>query len=284
MAAQDYSSSALILKIRTILPNLRKSEQTVANYIIQHPDEVIYLSVAALAENCSVSEPTVIRTCRGLGFSGYQDLKVTLAQSIATPLAANREEILPDDDMSQVINKVFNETSHSLQYTHDTIGVESMQKAVEALSSARRIYIFGLGGSAPVAMDFQHKLLRFGLNATAFTDPHLQAICGAYCTSEDLVFAISHSGSSLNVVKNTKKAKEHSAKVVTLTNLGRSPLSKLADIALFTASDETKYRIVALSSRIAELTILDSLYTYMAIRSENIKSMKVEKAMEDLKY
>ena len=284
MVSQEVSSSALILKIQQLLPTLSRSEQSVATYIVQHPDEVIYLSVAALAENCSVSDPTVIRTCRTLGFSGYQDLKVTLAQSIATPLMSKREEVLPEDDMQQVINKVFTETTHTLQFTRDTLRWESMQDAANALMQTHRIHIFGLGGSGSVAMDLQHKMMRLGFNAVAYTDPHLQAIAAANCQPGDVVFAISHSGSSRNVVANAKHAKSQGAKIISLTNLGSSPLTKLSDISLFTASDETRYQIVAISSRIAELTIIDSLYTYIAVRSENIKSMRVEKAMENLKY
>lgn len=284
MASSEPSSPALILKIQQLLPMLTKSEKAVANYIIQHPEAIINLSLLELAENCSVSEASVVRACQKLGFSGYQNMKVSLAQSVVTPLAANSEEVTVDDDPAQVINKVFSSTAHSLQFSRDIFHPEDLLTAVSLLESARRIEIYGLGGSGPIAMDLQHKLMRLGLNATAYTDPHLQAISAAHCTPDDLVFAISHSGSSKNVVSNTKTAKWNGAKVITLTNLGHSPLNKLGDVQLFTASEETKYRIVALSSRIAELTILDSIYTYMAVRSESIRSMCVEKAMDDLKY
>lgn len=280
----EASVPAVVLQIKQLLPALSKSEKCVASYVMEHPDEVIYLSVAALAENCGVSDPTVVRTCQKLGFSGYQDLKVTLAQSVASPLVANAEEISADDDIQQVINKVFTDTVHTLQFTHNTINAESLKQAAEALMKARKIMIFGLGGSGPVAMDLQHKLMRLGLDATAYTDPHLQAISIAYCGKDDVVFAISHSGSSRNVVINANHAKKQGASVISLTSLGSSPLTKLADICLFTASEETKYRIVAISSRIAELTIIDSIYSYIAVRSKKAKSMKVEKAMDELKY
>ena len=154
----------------------------------------------------------------------------------------------------------------------------------EVLQGARRIAIFGVGASGAIASDLQHKLQRLDLNAQAYVDSHLQALSAAYLTEEDVVLAISHSGSSRVVVDNVRIAKENGAKVITLTNIGRSPLSKLADISLFTASQETKFRILAISSRIAELTILDCIYTYIALHTDGANSMKVEKAMENLKY
>ena len=284
MAEHDSNLPSLVLKMKKLMPSFSKSERAVAEYIVKHPEEVIYLSIAALAENSGVSDPTVVRTCQKLGFSGYQSLKVTLAQDIVNPLQSVHEEVSPDDDMQKIISKVFQGTIHALKFTHDTLSSADVEAAAKALMGARKVLIFGLGGSGPIAMDIQHKLLRLGMDAVAYTDPHLQALTSAYVEDGDVVFAISHSGSSKSIVDNARKAKDNGASIISLTSMGRSPLSKLADVSIYTASSETRYRIVAISSRIAELTIIDSIYTYIAMRSEGIKSMKVEKAMEDLKY
>ena len=284
MAANESATPAVVLKIQELIPTLSKSEKRVANYIIEHPDQVITLSVAALADAAGVSDPTVVRACKRLGFVCYQDLKVTLAQSIVTPLHNIHEQIAPDDDIQKIVSKVFNSAIHTLQYTHDNLQSGDVQNAAELLMSARRVFIFGIGASGAIAFDLQHKLLRLGMDACTYVDAHLQAITSAYCTSEDVVVAISHSGSSKIVIDNVRMAKENGAKVISLTSFGRSPLSKMADICLYTASMETKYRILAISSRIAELTIIDSIYTYIAMRCDSIKQMKVEKAMKDLKY
>ena len=284
MPQKDTAAPALVLKIEELLPSLSKSEQSVGAYIVQHPDEVINLSVAALAENAKVSEPTVVRACRRLGFTGYQDLKVTLAQSIVTPMQSVHEQVTAGDDMQTLASKVFGSATHTLEFTYDTLNAADLEAAAKLLMSARRILIFGAGASGAIVSDAQHKLLRLGLNANAYTDPHLQAMTASYATADDVIFAISHSGSSRIVVDNVQLAKNNGAHVISLTNIGRSPLSKLADICLYTASRETKYRILAVSSRIAELTIIDCIYTYIAIRSQNSKDLKVEKAMEWLKY
>ena len=99
--------SALGFKIRSMIPELSKSEALVAEYIAACPEEVINLSVSALADSCGVSEPTVVRACRNLGFSGYQALKIALIQSISAPVAFAGEEVTAEDSMASAIQKVF---------------------------------------------------------------------------------------------------------------------------------------------------------------------------------
>ena len=172
----------------------------------------------------------------------------------------------------------------ALQFTRDMLEPETLAAAAQMLMNARKIVIFGLGGSAPVAMDLHHKLLRLGLNAAVYTDPHLQGIACNYLDERDAVLAVSHSGSSRCVVDSTQIAKHRGAKVISLTSAGKNPLSKLADISLSTHSKETKYRVVSIASRVAALTIADSIYTYIAMRTDGAKSLQIEKSMESLKY
>ena len=277
MAVQNTSLAALLLRIENSLPNLSKSERKVAEYIRGNPRGIIDLSVAALADACGVSDPTVVRAYKKLGFSGYEDLKLTLAQATVSPDEIIHEEISAEDSVQAVRDKVF-------QFTRDMLEPETLAAAAQLLMNARKIVIFGLGGSAPVAMDLHHKLLRLGLNAAVYTDPHLQVIACNYLDERDAVFAVSHSGSSRCVVDSTQTAKHRGAKVISLTSAGKNPLSKLADISLNTNSKETKYRVVSIASRVAALTIADSIYTYIAMRTDGAKSLQIEKSMESLKY
>ena len=281
MAAED---SALIFKIRKLIPELSKSEALVADYISCNPDEVINLSVSALADCCGVSEPTVIRACRNIGFTGYQALKIALIQSLNSPVQRAGEEVRAKDSMQSAIGKVFAAAVDAVNLTRDNIDQSAMENAAEALLRARRIFIFGVGGSAAVASDVQHKFSRLGLDAVAYSDMNLQAIVSAFAKKEDVVFAISHSGSSKAVVDNTQIAKSNGATVISLSSMGKSPLTELADISLFTSANETRYRIVAISSRIAELTIIDTLYSYMSFRTGNEENLKIEKVIEDQMY
>ena len=276
--------SALSFRIRSMIPELSKSEATVAEYIAANPEEVINLSVSALADCCGVSEPTVVRACRNLGFSGYQACKIALIQSTSNTVQFAGEEVTAEDSMSAAIQKVFGAAADAVFLTRNSLDPAVLEKAAETLLKAKRIYIFGVGGSAAVAADVQHKFLRLGLDAQALSDVNLQTMTAAFAGKQDVVFAISHSGSSKVVVDNTQLAKSNGAFVISLSSMGKSPLTELADITLHTAANETRYRIVAISSRIAELTIVDTLYSYMSFRARRADNLIIEKAIEDQMY
>jgi DNA-binding MurR/RpiR family transcriptional regulator len=219
-----------------------------------------------------------------MGFSGYQALKIALIKSAENTIAYSGEEVLAEDDMKLSIQKVFGAANDAINLTRDSLDTKAMEKAADMLINAKRILIFGVGGSAAVAADVQHKFLRLGFNAQALSDLNMQAISAAYAGEGDVIFAISHSGSSKVVVDNASLAAKNGAKVISLSSMGKSPLTEIADISLFTAANETRYRIVAISSRIAELTIIDTLYSYMAFRTGKAENLTIEKAIEDQMY
>lgn len=268
MSAQKKAVPALILKMNALLPTLSKSEQKVVQYIMENSDEVIYLALTELAENSGVSDPTVVRTYQKLGFNSYQDLKVTLAKDIVSPLRIIQQEVLPDDSIQVMIDKVFQSTIHTLTYTHNTINAADMESAAKTILEAKRFFIFGSGSTSPLAFNFQYKLMRLGINAITHCDPHLQAIAATYMDKGDVIFSISQSGSSKSIVDNSRLGKQNGATLIALTNLGRTPLSKLAHIHLYTASTEARYRVVVQPSRIAQDTLIDVLCTYIAVHRD----------------
>lgn len=287
MIAISTKEPALILKMKALYGSLSESEQKVIGYIMEHPEEVIYLSVTGLAEKSGASDATVVRACRKIGMEGYQNLKVSLAQDIVTPLQSIHEEIADDDTPSVIMDKVFQSSMHTLQFTHDILDVKEVSRAAERLMSARKVNIYGLGNSHSTAIDMQHKLMRLGIDATAYTDSHMQCIASTYLGNDGVVVAISHSGSSRDVVDAAEIARQNGATIISITSFGRSPLSDMADIKLQTASTETKYRIVALASRMAQTAIIDTLYTIIALaRKKDIVDgfYRIESALEKKKY
>lgn len=278
---------ALVLKMQALYDRLNAAEKKVIRYVIDHPEEVVSLSVSDLADKSGSSEATVVRACRSVGMKGYQDLKLSLIQNIVTPLQSIHEEIGETDSASAVLDKIFQSTIHTLKYTRDVIDITAVERAAGLISQARRIAVFGLGNSHAIALDAQHKFLRLGLNVTAFADSHLQSISSAFLGTGDVVLAISHSGSSRDVIEAASVARENGAKVISISNIGTSPLTKVSDVSLCTASNETKYRIVAVASRHAAMVIIDVIYTLIAMRKgeQAVKGFKrVEVALENKKY
>lgn len=277
---------SIIAKMQIMRDSMTRSGQSVVDYIIANPEEVIYASVDELAEHCKVSEPSVIRACKKLGFSGYQELKITLAREMVNPLQsiATEDAIAPGDGPPVIAAKIFKSIINSLNFTFDTLSIPDIVRTAQALASARRIIIMGVGNSNAISVDLQHKLMRLGFTATAYSDPHMATIAVSYMDSRDVVFCISHSGSSIEVVDIATQGKAKGALVISITNIGISPLSKVSDIALHTASNETKYRIVGFNSRIAQLAIVDVLYATISLHLNREEDLRVEDSLSSHKF
>ena len=262
------------LNIKMLYNKLGKAEKQIADWIFNNPGKIISLSIVELAEKCGCSEATIVRFSKKLGLGGYQELKISLASESGTSAVSG--SITSDDSAYEMFEKVCNDVYCSLELTKKSLKKESISKAAEKISSANKIVIFGLGNSASVATDASHKFLRAGLNAVAYSDNHMQVIASSHLAEGDVAIAISHSGSSKDIVDALKLAKENGASTIAITNEGKSPILKYSDIVLSTSSAETEYNILALNSRIAQLTIIDALYFYVVYNNK-------EKAMESIK-
>jgi len=277
----------IILRIKTLYNDMGPGEKKIADCILENQREIIGLSISDLAEKCGSGEATIVRFARRLGLSGYQELKISIAQETAQAQPVVNQNITKDNSCYEIFSKIANDIYNSLEHTKKVLNNEQLEKAALKILSAKRIAIFGLGNSSSVAIDAQHKFLRAGLNAAAYCDNHMQAIAASHLSKKDVAIGISHSGSSKDVVEAMKLAKEAGASTICITNFGKSPIIKQSDIALFTASEETKHSILGMNSRIAQLAIIDSIYTYIILRKdqEAIKAIhNTERALQSKKY
>ena len=283
----DISSKAFYSRIQEKLESLSKMERKTAECMAENQDKLIYSSITELAELAGTSEATVTRVCTKLGYSGFQALKVSVARELVSQQEKIHEDLKADSPPEMIIDKIFSSAIHTLTMTRKALDGKEVAGSIEALCRARRIVIVGNGNSGAIALDAQHKFLRIGLDASAYTDDHMQMIAVVSMTKDDVLIAISHSGSSRDVAEAMQVAKENGATVISITNNGISPVSKLADIRLYTYSQETKYRTYAISSRMAELTIIDTLYTGVSLRlgDKAIQNFEaLEKALVVKKY
>lgn len=284
---EDISSKAFYSRIQEKLESLSKMERKTAECMAENQDKLIYASITELAELAGTSEATVTRVCTKLGYSGFQALKVSVARELVSQQEKIHEDLKADSPPEMIIDKIFSSAIHTLTMTRKALDGKAVASSIEALCRARRIVIVGNGNSGAIALDAQHKFLRIGLNVSAYTDDHMQMIAVVSMTKDDVLIAISHSGSSRDVAEAMQVAKENGATVISITNNGISPVSKLADIRLYTYSQETKYRTYAISSRMAELTIIDTLYTGVSLRlgDKAIQNFEaLEKALVVKKY
>ena len=234
---------------------------------MDNPTAVPSLFITELAEQSGSSEATIVRFCRKLGFEGYQQLKLALAQE--TNLKPISDNITASDSAFDIFSKVCEDIYCSLEKTKQAIDENALNACAQKLLTADKILLFGLGNSASVALDAAHKMLRLGLNATAYTDNHMQAIAAAHTDANSVVIGISHSGHSKDIIQSLQIAKDCGATTISLTSEHKSPLVRASDIVLYTVSDETNYRILGLNSRITQLAIIDTIYSFLVCHVEN---------------
>ncbi len=274
-----------LISIKAGYESFGKSEKKIADWVLLHPDEILPISISELAEKSNSSEATIVRFSRRLGFSGFQDFKISFADYTESKTFGGNIE--KEDSCFEVFSKVAEEIYTALEKTKLSINKDALEKASELISGAGKLVIFGLGNSASVALDASHKFLRAGINAYSYSDNHMQAIAASHLSKGDVALGISHSGSSVDVVEAMKTAKAHGAAAIALTSASRSPLAKASDIVLSTVADETKYSILALNSRIVQLTIIDSLYFHIVAKGDNatVEAIKAtESSLKNMKY
>lgn len=284
---EKSTSGAFYSRVQEKLDSLSKKERKTVEYMADNQEKLIYASITELAELARTSEATVTRVCTKLGYSGFQALKVGVARELVSPQEKIHEDLNADSSAEVIIDKIFSSAIQTMTMTQRALDASAVARCIEVLCRARRIVVIGNGNSGAIAMDAQHKFLRIGLNVSAYTDDHMQMIAMASLGKEDVVMAISHSGSSRDVADAIRFVKENGATVISLTSNGISPVSKLADIRLYTHSQETRYRTYAIASRMAELTIIDTLYTGVSLKLgesaiQNFEAL--EKALVVKKY
>ncbi|MGH3797312.1 MAG: MurR/RpiR family transcriptional regulator [Pseudonocardiaceae bacterium] len=264
--AQDESSP--LVRIRSLLPVLAKAEQRVAQVVLADPATVAHRSITDVAEQAGTSETTVTRFCKAIGVGGYPELRISLAADAArSAVRVHRDvggDIGPDDLLADVVAKVAFADARAVEETAEQLDIEMLGVVVGALARAQRVDIYGIGASAFVALDLQQKLHRIGRVAFAWSDVHMALTSAALLGPGDVALGISHTGATTDTLDALSEARQRGATTVALTNFPRSPITELADHVLTTAARETTFRSGAMSSRIAQLTVVDCLFIGVA--------------------
>ncbi|UCG37703.1 MAG: MurR/RpiR family transcriptional regulator [bacterium] len=261
-----YKMSDVLSVIRSGIEDLRSSERKVAEYVLKNPETVITLSITDLAEEAGTSEPTVIRFCRKLGLKGFMDLKLGLARDLPSSQYIH-ESVSEGDTLPRIFNKMLKAAKEAINDTMNGMDMELLEKASQLLASARRIEFYGVGGSGAVARDAQHKFFRLGIPCLVYDDPHMQAMSAALLGPGDVVVAVSHTGSTKDILDSVRIAREAGAAIIGITGHGKSPLARICDVALAVHSKEAALRLAPMTSRLAQLAVIDVLFVSVAMRN-----------------
>ncbi|MGP3916169.1 MurR/RpiR family transcriptional regulator [Nonomuraea sp. NBC_00507] len=284
MAEDD---GTLLIRIRAAMPALRPSERRIAEAFAGDPAAAANLSIADLAARCATSTTSVVRFYRRMGYARYQDFRIDLTRAVA------REELatssLPEasgdidrhDSLEGIVSKVAMNETLSIADTARSLDMKALAEAVALLGAARRIDTFGVGASALVGLDLQQKLSRIGRTAINWHDPHSAWTSAATLDGTCVAVAVSHTGATVDTVEFLSIARNSGAATVAITNFLDSPLARAADVTLTTAARETQFRSGALGSRIAQLMVVDCLFTGVAQASydESMEALRATYAV-----
>lgn len=240
-----------IKKIQTCYPELTKSERKMADYILEHRNDVANKTMSDITAAIKVGDATVIRFCKKLGYSGISDLKIDIAkEDFSMQYNQNGSDYFYDKIAHQAIT-VLNETNQ-------LIDASEINKGVQYISDAQHINIFGVGSSGQIGINLEKMLLRVGLRAKAYSDPHFQSQAASMMSKIDVVVAISISGRTKDIINSVELAKQNDAKIIAISNTTMTPLAELADVLLQTPVNEL-INGGSVEGKIAQLYICETI-------------------------
>ena len=267
MLEQNLSPvTGCLARIQSLFSSLKEAERKVAAQVLGAPEALLAQTVSEVAGASGVSEATVVRFARSVGYRGFQALKIAVARDQVEPLRTIHEDVRPGDDATTVAEKVFASDIQTLRDTLAVLTAGALDQAAALLASARHILIVGVGTSGPIVLTAYHRCFRLGLAVSHESDSHLQVMQAALLTADDVVLVISHSGSTKDPIETVRTARRAGARIIAITQGARSPLAREANLVLTTSSRETRYRSEALASRIAQVSIVDTLFVLVALR------------------
>jgi len=255
----------LLDSISTQLDSLSKSEKKVALAVLKNPGLAIAENITALARNAQVSEPTVVRFCRALGYDGWHEFKLKLAQGLALALPGADEPAAQDDLAADLVNKICSRSINALLDLRNSLDSNAIQQALDVLARSNKIEFYGQGTSGIVAADAQHKFFRSGVPTVAYTDPHIHSIAASLLQKGDVVVAISQRGSSIALLRSVQLARKVGADVIVLAPSG-TPLAELATVLIAIDLSFNTDPYTPISARLAHLVVIDILAVGLALK------------------
>ena len=252
-------------RIAAALETLSPAEAKVAGVLLSAPAWVLGSALATVAERAGVSEPTVIRFCRTLGLDGYAALRLRLAESLASGASLLYRDVDANDSPADLAAKIFERSARTLIDVRGQLNPARLEQAIALLAAARRIEFYGLGSSGIVAADARHKFFRLGLHAVSYSDAHVHGMAATMVGARDVVVAISSTGRTIDLISSVEIAREAGAAVIAIAPPG-SPLAARATVPIEFSVDEDPDVYSPMTTRLAQLAIIDVLSVGVALR------------------
>lgn len=234
---------------------LTRSGHAVADYLLQHADEAQYLSISSLARECNVAEATVFRFCRALGFDGYHEMRIALAQANATGTMSSQRELQPGASTETLFDHASARLFTAINGTQNALSVEAVDEAARMLREAKQVFCFGQGGSMLLANDICARFASLSTKFRTSGDSHLQLLTASLMNEADVVLFVSYSGATRDMMETLRTAKAAGAKIILLTHYEDSPGASLADVVLRCGAQESPLDSGSIPIKVAVLYV-----------------------------
>jgi len=281
----------LLLDIQLLYNQLTKTEKKIADYVIKNANRVLFMSITELADACKVADASVHRFCRTMGTAGYQEFKMKLSLSMTAKGKEEKEaetETEPSKDVLQgIMDSILENHIKTLKDTHMLLKWDEVEKIVGMMEKAKHIYFFGIGDSLLTAQEARNKFLRIMNKVSCVEDPHMQAMTASMTNQDDLVFLISYSGATKDIVYLAQILRKEGARVVAITRFLKSPLTSYVDSILLCGCNEGPLEGGSMTAKLSQLYIVDILFQEyyrrnLGISTEN--NRRTSKAVVDKLY
>ena len=267
--------------IKQRLSSMSPVEKKIANCILADPARAVNSTIGKLAADAGTAVSSVVNFAVSLGFKGFSELKINLAQNLSETTGVKYVDVNAADDPKAAMRNLIASAMVSFEDTYAAIGDE-LTEAGEILMQSKQIGIYGVGTSMPLAQDAYYRLLRLGLPATFCQDALFASLSASQVPSGSCALVISHTGRTNSVLTAAALAKERGAKVIALTSFAVSPLTQMADVSLLAISGEARAYQEALVSRLTKVLIIDSICAYIAAKKGLDAIQSLEKEIEML--
>ena len=242
------------------------TRRAILDAILEDPDRVIEESFEQLAERSGGSVPTIMRTCRDLGFAGLREFKLALAQELALGGSPLHRRVNIEDTAENVVSKIARSAAASVAGVRNQLDMATLSAAVDAIATAPHIDVVGAGNTSWfMATDLQARLFRLGLSCTAWSDYHLQQVAAGAQKPGGVVIAITHVGGMPSLLDAVGIARAQGAKVIAITRPS-SPLAERADILLGLSVPDDAVMHVGIDAYLTHLTLIEILTVLVAQR------------------
>ncbi|HEY0062819.1 MAG TPA: glucokinase [Telluria sp.] len=269
-------ANTLMERVQHLQHELSPAEQRVATLVLEHPRKVLGEPIAEIARLADVSQPTVIRFCRSLGFLGLADFKLKFASSLTGTIPVRHSQVRVSDSTHDLSAKVIDNTVSAILKFRDQLDVVSIDRAIELLRNARRVEFYAMGNSRVVALDGQHKFFRFRIPTSAYGDSHLFKLAAELLQPGDVVIVISTSGQLPELLEAVDAARAAGAAVIAITS-SKSALAKKATVCLAVDHSEDSTSFLSMISRILQLLLIDILSVGISLGPQAISDTEAEK-------